>query len=290
MKLQHRIHEMATEIWPRCTRVEVKGDRLYCELDLDRQYDLVDAYRRDPHIQFLNCKSCDDLKSFTRAWGPLYLVETPGAEERKLGIVVRRVAEIQAHRRWLHAIRGMVDACRHPGDERAALIEFLNAEIELEEMSNTYQPGKESLFHQMFRLRFQFQVNSNAWVLSTDIGSVRQALAFSVEANVQGPPGSLRVEQKGRRCEIKPRFTLVTLWDTLRWMVWLDEWNRSPLLCCLECRKFFRPLTAHEMKYCTHQCAHRASNREWRRRDLREQKKRLKIKTKEGTNGPHKAR
>src|SRR5437762_2727951 len=71
----------------------------------DTQYDLVDAYHRGPHIQFINCKSSEDLRLFTRPWGPLYLVETPGAEERKLGIAIRRVTEMHAHRRWRMRLR-----------------------------------------------------------------------------------------------------------------------------------------------------------------------------------------
>ncbi len=273
-------------MWPRCSKVELKDDALYCKLALDRQYDLVDAYSKDPHIQFLNSQSTEDLRSFTRAWGPLYLVNTPGAEEIKLGTAVRRADESHAHRRWLHAVKGMIDACKGLQDERIALVEFLAAELDMDRTSNTYQRGKAPFFHEVFQRRFLFEGNPATWAASTGIGSVQRALVFSVETSVLGPPGSLKVEQKGKRFEIRPRFALGTLWDALKWMLWYDEWGPRPPLVCLECHKIFRPLSAHEMKYCTHQCAHRASNREWRRRDLRKQK----LNRKRGRNGTNETR
>src|SRR6476620_9928855 len=106
MKHQHRIHDkIAPELWPRCVEVEVKDGLLYCELASSRQYDLIDAYRLDPHVQFLNCKSTDDLRAFTRSWGPLYLVRTLGAEEIKTGRAIRRLDECRAHQRWLRAVK-----------------------------------------------------------------------------------------------------------------------------------------------------------------------------------------
>jgi len=277
-------------MWPRCATVELRDGALYCELALNRQYDLIDAYRSDPHIQFLNCKSPEDLRLFTRAWGPLYLVCTRGAEEIVHGTAIRRLDETHAHQRWLHAIKGMIDACKGVADQRVALVEFLGAESDMDRTSNTYQPGSAPLFHQILQQRFQLEDDLAGWVASADLSSVQRALAFTVEMKLQGPRGGLRVDQKGRRIEIKPRFAVGTLWDALQWMLWLDEWNRRLPLSCLECHRIFRPLTAHEMKYCTHQCAHRASNREWRRKNLREQKIKRKTKTRGGTNGPRKTR
>src|SRR5260370_17622754 len=76
MHYQHRIHALGRRLWPRCTNVELKDGLLHCELARDRQYDLIDAYCMDPHMQFLNCKTIADLRSFTRPSGPLYLDQT----------------------------------------------------------------------------------------------------------------------------------------------------------------------------------------------------------------------
>jgi hypothetical protein len=291
MQHQHHIHDIATVLWPRCTKVEIRNDLIYCELAKDRQYDLVGAYPKGPHIQFLNCETDDDLQSFVRAWGPLYLVHTPGDEEIRLGKAVRKLDECQAHRRWLRAVKRMIDACKGLEDERSSLVEYLAAEVDMERTDATHQPDKAPFFYEVLRHRFHYVCDSVAWAASTDIGSVKKALAYSVEMNVSAPSGyGLKVDERPKGFEIRPHFSLGTLWDALRWMLWFDEWNRWPPLPCLECHRIFRPSTAHKMKYCTHECAHRATNREWRRKDLRQRKKTLKAEADGGTNGPRKAR
>ena len=288
MQRQHHIH---AEMWPRCAKVEIQNGTLHCDLALNRQYNLVDAYHLAPHIQFLNCKSIDEFLTFTRAWGPLYLVHTPGAEEIRVGKLTRRLDESQADQRWLRAIKYMIDACRGREDQRDSLVEFMAAEVDRDRMSNTYQEGKAPLFHTVLQLKFHFQSDPVSWAKSTDLGSIKRALAFSVEMNVSAPSSyGLRVEETRRGFEIKPSFSLGSLWGALRWMLWLDEWNRMPPLSCSECLRIFRPSTAHKMKYCTHECAHRATNREWRRKDLRQRKKILKARLDGGTYGPRKAR
>ena len=75
MQIQHHVHatDLPRLLWPRCTKVEACNDLLHCEFAPDGQYDLIEAYSKTPHIQFMNCQSVDDLRSFTRAWGPLIL-------------------------------------------------------------------------------------------------------------------------------------------------------------------------------------------------------------------------
>ena len=272
MQDTHRIHAFPTVLWPRCASVEVRNGFLSCELALDRQYDLVDAYRKTPHIQFMNCKTIDDLKFFTRAWGPLYLVLTPGSEDIRLGKADRRVDQCEAHRRWLRALKSLIDACRGREDERGALKEFLAAEADIERTSNTYQPGQTPIFHTALQKAFRYTGDSVSWAASADIHSVKRALAYSVEANVVAPTGCLRLAPRKKGFAIQPSFSLSTLWDALRWMVWVDEWNGWPPPACLECHRVFPPMNAHERKYCSTECAHRATNREWRRRDLRKKR------------------
>jgi hypothetical protein len=272
MQDQHHIHAVAPRLWPRCTKVELRDGLLFCALNVDRQYDLVDAYRKDPHVQFMNCEKVDDLVNFTRAWGPLHLVLAPSDITR--GRAVRRLDECQAHQKWLRAARRLIDVCRGRGDWRVSLVEFLSAESEIDRTSNVYNPGRAPFLHQALQLEFQFQVDPTTWTASADIGSVQRAAIFCVEVMVKGPRGGLRVEREGRGFEVTPSFELPTLWDALTWMLWYDEWNQRPPRACLECRRIFRPPTAHDRKYCSYECAHRVTNRKWRRKDLR--KKRAK--------------
>jgi hypothetical protein len=289
MEHQHHIHALKRGMWPRCDSVELKSNVIVCELALDRQYGLVDAYGKAPHVQFLNCRSVDDLRLFTRAWGPLYLVQQP--DESKIGTAIRRVDEFQAQRSWLRAVKGMVDACRGLADQRASLSEYLSAEVDLDRTDPAYQSDKAPFIHSTLELLFGFQGDAIAWAESADISSLKRALAFLVETNVTAPLGGLTVEQRGRGFQVKPSSSVHSLWDALRWMLWFDEWNLSPLLCCPECQRIFRPFTAHKTrKYCTYKCAHRATNREWRRKDLLEQKSNIGHKTKGGKNVTDKTR
>ncbi len=241
-------------------------------------------------MQFLNCKTIADLRSFTRAWGPLYLDQTRGKEDIRFGKAVRRLDECEAHRRWLRAVKRMIDACRGIEDERNSLIEFLAAEVDMERTSNTYKPGKVPIFHDLLRLQYHFEGDAVTWATSSDADSVKKVLAYSVETYVRAPLGSLAVETTRKGFVVKPSFLLSSLWEALTWMLWFDEWNRWPPVACRECHKVFRPLTAHKKKYCTHECAHRATNREWRRKDLRQRKKILKAKANGGTYGTRKTR
>jgi hypothetical protein len=65
----------------RCKRVQIEDRDLVCDLDWTRTYDLEKAYPKDPHVQFLNCATDEDLLRFTRAWGPLYLRTTGGPDD-----------------------------------------------------------------------------------------------------------------------------------------------------------------------------------------------------------------
>ena len=155
--------------------------------------------------------------------------------------------------------------------------------MELDQKSILRQHAASSFFLASLQQSFGYGGDSAAWAASTDIASVRNALSLSVETHVQAPVGCVRVERKRKGFEITPNFSIVSLWEALQWMIWLDEWNGWPPPACLECHRIFPQLTAHERKYCSQKCAHRATNREWRRKDLRQRKKKHKANADGGT-------
>ncbi len=55
--------------WMRCRGVEIQDGNLICEVDWSRTYEIEKAYPKDPHLQYLNCATAEDLQRFTRAWG-----------------------------------------------------------------------------------------------------------------------------------------------------------------------------------------------------------------------------
>jgi hypothetical protein len=59
----------------------------------------------------------------------------------------------------------MLDACKGIKDERAALVEFLGAELDMEQTSNAYLAGNAPLFHQAVQQAFRFEGDPAAWLL-----------------------------------------------------------------------------------------------------------------------------
>ncbi len=59
--------------WIRCRKVEIRGDDIISEPALDRPYDLASSYPKAPHVQFLNCRTDDEIVRFVWSWGPHFL-------------------------------------------------------------------------------------------------------------------------------------------------------------------------------------------------------------------------
>jgi hypothetical protein len=108
--------------------------------------------------------------------------------------------------------------------------------------------------------------------------SVRAAMrCCSTWLTAVGPKGAhLVCRRKRDRRFVEAGWTISCLEDALRWMIWYDEFSKHPLVCCSECRTVFRRETAHSKKYCTHDCAHRATARVWQRKKRAEQHARRK--------------
>jgi hypothetical protein len=254
--------------WMRCGRVEIQGGNLLCDLDWAQTYDLEKAYPKDPHVQFLNCRTDDDLLRFTRGWGPLYLRTTGGSDDEwQTGRVQRPLKEYRAALRRFRAVKGILEAAKANGDERESLAEFLAADEEEFKLSAIYKPG-EPPNHQ-FSLKLSLQIAGSIfdWIRTAPIAAIRQALKYCVEAEVTMPwTGGVRVVPHKGRTKVVPSYRLFTLQDALAWMIWFDEWNTNPPTVCPACHKVFRPPSLHKMKYCSYPCAHRIAMQKYRQR------------------------
>lgn len=263
------------------------NDTIYCTLAVGGAYDLVRAYSKTPHILFLNCQIDGDFKTFVQDWGPLLLSD----KEWKSGIAVVALDRYRAYRSFLRAIKRMIDACRGVGDQRDSLIEYFTAEANMVTAGPTRNDVKTLTYSDLISpLTHDLSGDPVEWAQSARIAEVRKVLAACVEHNVRSPRGwGLRVEALAKGFDIKPSFELYSLWDALKWMLFYDEWNERPAILCPECPNIFAARSGHHWKYCSPECAHRATNREWRRKDLRQRKRLLKVKGNGGTNGPRKA-
>jgi hypothetical protein len=277
MQLRKHVHGIAPDVWPRCGEVDIDQDHIGYKLAEGRAYDLVKAYAEEPHVEFANCRNDADFRKFLLRFGPLHVNEV----NLKHGFGVVRLRDYQAASRFLRALIQIMDACKKPQDPRAPLVEFLSS------LLNNVAPGPlREAFKQCISLEEISPLAGSIktgdpaeWAQHASVTDVRKALASCVEDWFSSPSRwGFRVQPKGKVFEIKPSFELNSLWDAMRWMLFFDEWNRRPPVLCQECPTIFRPQTAHKKKFCSPECAHRAANRDWRRKDLRKQKANRKQK------------
>ena len=253
----------------RCKNVEMRDGNLVCELDPGKTYDLEAAYPKDPHVQFLNCFTDEDLLRFTRAWGPPYLRRGGPDDELQKGLVVRPVGEYRAEARRFRGVKGILEAAKGNGDERGTLREFLAADEEESKFKPLYKSG-EPPYHQFFlELWFGIEGGISDWIQTGPILGIRSALKYCVEAEVAVPwTGGVSVVPYRARTKVVPSYRLGTLQEALRWMMWFDEWNTNPPTACPACHTVFRP-TSRNKKYCTYNCAHRIAVQNYRLRRRR---------------------
>jgi len=238
---------------------------LHCSLALET-YALPEAYKHDLHIQFANADTDKDLIAFVRNWGPLSLSE---AEKRTSAASVS-LSKLRAFQRWLKAVQGILAAFKRAKGEREALRQLLEAEYEWESYSPSPHPEPVSwslLRAWLTAQRMEMTGTIADWLSSAGIASVR-SVTEPILSHVAAWPitGEFVFQRRRNRGEVEARWAIDDLKDALRWMVWYDEFTKHPIICCQECRKVFRSETAHARKYCSYECAHRATGREWQRR------------------------
>jgi len=254
--------------WRSCRSVTLRDGVLTCSLE-EQSYDLTQAYENDLHIRLANAKTDDDLIAFVRGWGPLYLTE----EEERSGVAYLPLSRVRVTQRWLRALLDLLNAFKRAEDEKAALKEFISAECEYERNSPFPQVPPEPIALSSLRSRFGISGNVLEWVKGRNIKAVRAATDFLVPFAQVGPGFAhftLR-RQQHRRVEATWMAPL-SLEDSLRWMIWYDEYTKHPLVCCPECRNVFRAETAHARKYCSYKCGHREAARNWQRKKRKAEK------------------
>jgi hypothetical protein len=259
MQMQDRINTIQGR-WASCQSVVLRDGLLHCSLATDLTYVLTDAYENDLHIRFANAETDRDLIAFVGSWGPLYLSE----EQARCGVASLPLSYCRALQRWIRALLDLLTAFKRAVGERIALTEFIEAEYECERNS-PFSPN-EPLSLALLRHNFEIIGNIVDWAEGANLLAVRSATDFLVPLASVGPKGAQLVCRRRRdKRRVEASWMVFNLEDALRWMVWYDEFTQHPILCCQECRKVFRGETAHARKYCTHECGHRATARNWQR-------------------------
>lgn len=258
MQVQNRINNQQ---WPRCRTVALSDDVLHCSLALDRRYVLTEAYKYDLHIRFANAKTDHDLIQFVLAWGPLDLSDGQMVSSD----ASFSLSDFRTFQRWLKAVLDLLAAFKSADGERIALREFIEADYEQER--NSPASLDEPISWMMLKQEFAITGAVVAWINGAAIGEVRAATDLLLPLVVVRPvSGDFLFRRRRNRGEVEARWAIDNLREALFWMVWYDEFTKHPINCCQECRKVFRSDTAHARKYCSRECAHRATGRNWQRR------------------------
>ncbi len=267
MQLQHYVNDMKPGFWPRCHEVSIRKDQVSCVLAVDRAYDLVRAYKLDPHLRLIQCDTDDKLLSFVRTWGPLYY----SMDEFARGVCSAPLSQYRIFQRWLRGLVAVLSAFKHSTGEREALGEFITSESDEWRSSPVASPGSEPLSLSALRSQFAMQTDIPSWVKNSGLSDVRSALEFLVGTTAFGGRPQLDCVRRAGKRVVEAHWNVFSLEEALRWMVWYDEFTQHPLICCEACRRVFRSETAHARKYCSYECAHRVAAREWQRKQRQKQ-------------------
>jgi hypothetical protein len=96
-------------------------------------------------------------------------------------------------------------------------------------------------------------------------------------SELHGSPSRFTVEQHRGGKVLRASLGISNLVDALNWMVWQDVAQNHPIRFCVECRGLIDFKTQHAKKFCSQECAHRKTAREW------QQRKRERERKKDGT-------
>lgn len=177
MQMQHYVNAIGEGGWPRGQEVCLRDGQLCCLRTPDKRYDLVEAYARSPHLQFLKCATDDQLVAFVKTWGPLSLAPQ---EWSVPGLSSLSVNSYRVFQRWLKAVVKLIDAFKNSANEREWLQEFLAAEFALSQDSAVRNPGNESSLESYLKAIFRIAENAATWIKDSDLNIVRAATELAI--------------------------------------------------------------------------------------------------------------
>jgi hypothetical protein len=247
MQCQQRTNWPESE-WVSCQRVPLRDGVLYCLLEPDKRYVLMEAYEDNLHVRFANADSDKELMDFIRGWGPLWIPHPYPSD----GVVSLPLVDCRAYQKQMKALIGALTAFKWGKGEREALEKLIGAcrvlsgEDEIKRIIPNWTTG-----------------SVGDWVKGATLSDVRAA-TNSLATVIVGSqfPISLTFAGSGKRRRVLAGWNFGSLIDALHWMVWYDQFTKHPVVCCAECRTVFRGEDARPRKYCSAECGHRATARE----------------------------
>lgn len=274
MQIQKHINTTDTE-WYRCKRVSFDGDTATWQLGQASKYNMLEAYQRKPHMQLVRATTDEALRAFIKAWGPLRvrLDSWTGTD---------RIQRYRRTRDELTASVRLVASIEEPEMQRPVLQEWV-------QLGNVHSDDFDILFGWL-RHKFSipgpllegFDENLQKWVEAASANDIEAACIGLVSfLPIEQFRHRLAVDSTGKGNVVRASMGVTSLEEALNWMLWQDVFQKHPFQFCGECRALFQPEWKHAKKFCTPECAHRKTGREW------QQKKRAKER---GSNGTEKTR
>jgi hypothetical protein len=249
MELGHHIDRPV--LW-RCERVEVNGDELSWKLDCKKAYDVLKAYEKAPHREFIEASTDDALQVFMRRWGPLRPMgnTTIGCDsirwyrkqQDQWAAFMRLLASIDNRLERRQALSNVLRMCEDPPDQELDIFFFLKH-------FPTGNPANRRMWCE------------KAPQSEIDRLSIRIVNEFPFTWNP-----CFVVKKLGGNEIVRARPNINSLYEAFMWMVWQDILLENPFRFCVECGALIVGETKHERRFCGTNCARRKTDRDWRRR------------------------
>lgn len=227
-----------------------------------------------PHRQLIEATEDDSLRAFVKAWGPLRdglntwsgsdPIERYRKERDRLTVSARLLASVEEPELQRTALRMFVQTL--PTDEPWLSV--------LAQLKKRYRP--------LSNVEVGMDCGNEEWVESITIKQLDDVVTGIAPLFATSPIfHRYTIERKKSGNLLKASLMIPGLMQAMMWMVWQDIAQNHPIQFCVECRKLIEFTTRHAKRFCTTECAHRRTGREWQQRKRKKEKQ---------TDGTQKAR
>ena len=269
MKTEQRIDMNNGNGAYRCKlRPVLAGGLVTWEMDPLKQYDVLQAYRLKPHIQFSRAGDDAALVDFIRTWGPLWS-EYP--DVTGLWVGTEPIEAYRAERDHMNATLRLFQSLKNATEQRSALLNVADILWSKAWHGMAMPPHiavdphitSTAVFLKAYLRREGFTGDPREWCHQATAAQIGEACAALIHGlRVNGQPTLTVAKAKGRRT-VQASLQVRVLVDALWWMVWQDVFQQRPFPFCEECGTLILSGSARARKYCSVECARRKTGREW---------------------------
>jgi hypothetical protein len=271
MKVQNHINTVNGTGWLRCKSVRFAGETATWELSRTGCYDFLEAYEKTPHRQLIRALDDESLRVFVKAWGPL----RPALDDWSGSDPIEVYRKIRGR---MTALARLLASAGDPEAQRSALLESIRNPLDINEGAN----WRHALTHAYKVAKIDRGVRFADW-LEAAMPRQLELVATTYISQAAAPFAATRftVERSGNGYVLRELLNFKSIVHALFWMVWQDVFRGRQFQFCVECPKLIPSTTRHARRFCSDECAHRKTAREWQQRKRERERK---------TDGTHKTR